>query len=94
MVHEINSIYKVPKLKQNFQKGEVVTGKTLLFVIGQFFFSPVIYLFTYTLFYVDIYNKKHKTVIYTTHYIKIAIQMVFNKQIHMLVYVNQTNWEK
>ena len=54
-----------------------------------------IYLFIYTLFYVDIYNKKHKNiVIYTTHYIRIAIQMVFNKQICMLIYVNQNNVEK
>ena len=54
-----------------------------------------IYLFIYTLFYVDICNKKNKNiVIYTTHYIQIAIQMVFNKQICMLIYVNQTNGEK
>ena len=32
--------------------------------------------------------------IYTTHYIQIAIQMVFNKQICMLIYVNQNNGEK
>ena len=32
--------------------------------------------------------------IYTTHYIKIAIQMVFNKQICMLIYINQNEWEK
>ena len=55
----------------------------------------IIYLFIYTLFYVDIYNKKHKNiVIYTTHYVQIAIQMVFNKQICMLIYVNQNNSEK
>ena len=54
-----------------------------------------IYLLIYTLRYVDIYNKKHKNiVIYTTHYIPIAIQMVFNKQICMLIYVNQSNGEK
>ena len=54
-----------------------------------------IYLFIYTLFYVDIYNKKHKNiVIYTTNYVQIAIQMVFNKQICMLIYVNQNNSEK
>ena len=32
--------------------------------------------------------------IYTTHYIQIAIQMVFNKQICMLIYVNQDNGGK
>ena len=36
LVHQINSIYEVPKLKQNFRKRKVVTGKTLFFVIGQF----------------------------------------------------------
>ena len=34
-------------------------------------------------------NKKKKIVIYTTHYIQIAIQMVFNIQICMLIYVNE-----
>ena len=38
--------------------------------------------------------KSIKTVIYTTHIIQIAIQMVFNKQICMLIYVNQNNGEK
>ena len=33
-------------------------------------------------------------VIYTTHCIQIAIQMVFNKQICMLIYINQSNGEK
>ena len=33
-------------------------------------------------------------VIYTTHYIQIAKQMVFNKQICMLIYVNQNNGER
>ena len=32
--------------------------------------------------------------IYTTHYIQIAIQIVFNKEICMLIYVNQDNGEK
>ena len=32
--------------------------------------------------------------IYTTTYIQIAIQMVFNKQICMLIYVNQNNGGK
>ena len=32
--------------------------------------------------------------IYTTHYIQIVIQMVFSKQIYMLIYVNQNNGEK
>ena len=32
--------------------------------------------------------------IYTTHHLPIAIQMVSNKQICMLIYVNQTNGEK
>ena len=35
-LHQINSIYEVPKLKQNFRKRKVVTGKTLFVVIGQF----------------------------------------------------------
>ena len=57
--------------------------------------QDVINLFIYLyLFYVDIYNKKHITVTYTTHYIQIAIQMVINKHIGMLIYVNQTNGEK
>ena len=34
LVHQINSIYEVPKLKQN--KRKVVTGKTPFFVIGAF----------------------------------------------------------
>ena len=38
--------------------------------------------------------KSIKTVIYTTHYIQTAIQMVFNKQICMLIYVNQNNGGK
>ena len=36
LVHQIDSIYEVPKLKQNFWKKKVVTGKTPFFVIGQF----------------------------------------------------------
>ena len=32
--------------------------------------------------------------IYTTHYIQIVIQIVFSKQICMLIYVNQNNVEK
>ena len=52
-------------------------------------------LFIHNLFYVDICNEKYKNiVIYTTHYIQIAIQMVFNKQICMLIYLNQNNGEK
>ena len=35
LVHEINSLYKILKLKQNFRK-EKVTSKTPLFVIGSF----------------------------------------------------------
>ena len=54
----------------------------------------ILLLFIYTLFYVDIYNKKHKTVIYTTHYMQIAILIVFNKQICMLIYINQNSGEK
>ena len=38
--------------------------------------------------------KSIKIVIYATHYIQIAIQMVFNKEICMLIYVNQNNGEK
>ena len=33
-------------------------------------------------------------VIYTAHYIQTAIQMEFNKQICMLIYVNQNNGDK
>ena len=36
LVHQINSSEEVLKLKQNFQKNKVVTGKTPLFVIGLF----------------------------------------------------------
>ena len=36
LVHRINSLKEVLKLKQNFQKNEVVTGKTPFFVIGPF----------------------------------------------------------
>ena len=36
LVYQINSIYEFPKLKQNFRKREVVTGKTPFFVIGPF----------------------------------------------------------
>ena len=32
--------------------------------------------------------------IHTTHYIQIAIQMIFNKEICMLIYFNQTNGGK
>ena len=51
-----------------------------------------IYLFIYFMLAFTI--KSIKTVIYTFHYIQLAIQMVFNKQICMLVYVNQNNREK
>ena len=36
LVHQINSLYKDLKLKQNFPK-KVVTGKTLFFVLGLFY---------------------------------------------------------
>ena len=36
LVHQINSFQELLKLKQIFQKNEAVTGKTPLFVIGQF----------------------------------------------------------
>ena len=36
LVHQINSLQEVPKLKQNFQKNKVVTGETLFFVIVPF----------------------------------------------------------
>ena len=36
LVHQINSFQEVLKLKQIFQKNKAVTGKTPLFVIGQF----------------------------------------------------------
>ena len=38
-VHEINCLYEVLKLKQNFQKNKVVTGRTAFFVIGPFLYS-------------------------------------------------------
>ena len=34
LVYQINSFYKVQKLKQIFKKNKVITGKTPLFVIG------------------------------------------------------------
>ena len=37
LVHQINSVYEVLKLKQNLQKNKVVTSKTLFFVTGPFF---------------------------------------------------------
>ena len=46
LVHEINSMEEVLKLKQNFQKNKVVTEKTPLFVIGPF---ALIILFVLTL---------------------------------------------
>ena len=36
LVHQINSVEEVLKLKQNFQKNKVVTGKTPFFVRGPF----------------------------------------------------------
>ena len=36
LVQQINSLEEVLKLKQNFQKNKVVTGKTPFFVIGPF----------------------------------------------------------
>ena len=36
LVHQINSLYEVRKLKQNLRKNKVVTGKTPFFVIGPF----------------------------------------------------------
>ena len=36
LVHQIKFLYEVFKLKLNFQKNKVVTGKTLFFVIGSF----------------------------------------------------------
>ena len=36
LVHQINSLYEVHNMKQNFRKKIVVTGKTPLFVIGLF----------------------------------------------------------
>ena len=34
MVHQVNYLYEVPKLKQNFRKNEAVAGKTLFFLIS------------------------------------------------------------
>ena len=36
MVHQINSKYEAPKLKQEFRKGKVGDGRTSFFVIGPF----------------------------------------------------------
>ena len=36
LVHQIKSFQEVQKLEQIFQKNKVVTGKTLLFVVGPF----------------------------------------------------------
>ena len=36
LVQQINSLEEVLKLKQNFQKNEVVAGKTPFFLIGPF----------------------------------------------------------
>ena len=36
LVHQINSLEEILKLKQNFQKNKVVTGKTPFFAIGPF----------------------------------------------------------
>ena len=36
LVHQINSLQEVLKLKQNFQKNKPVTGKTPFFLIGPF----------------------------------------------------------
>ena len=36
LVHQINSLQEILKLKQNFQKNKVVTGKTPFFVMGPF----------------------------------------------------------
>ena len=36
LVHQINSLKEVLKLKQNLQKNKVVTGKIPFFVIGPF----------------------------------------------------------
>ena len=36
LVHQINSLKEVLKLKQNLQKNKIVTGKTPFFVIGPF----------------------------------------------------------
>ena len=36
LVQQISSLQKVLKLKKNFQKNKVVTGKSPLFVVGPF----------------------------------------------------------
>ena len=36
LVHQINTFEEILKLKQNFQKNKVVTGKTPFFEIGPF----------------------------------------------------------
>ena len=35
-VHQINALYEVLELKQNFRKDKIATGKTPFFVIGPF----------------------------------------------------------
>ena len=53
-----------------------------------------IYLYFILCWNIVIYTTHSDIVIYTTHYTQIAIQIVFNKQICMLIYVNQKNEEK
>ena len=38
LVHQINSLYEILKLKLNFRKKKIVTGKTSFFIIGHFTF--------------------------------------------------------
>ena len=44
LVHQINSLYEILKLKQNFRKIKVVAAKTLFFVIGPFVFPILLVL--------------------------------------------------
>ena len=44
LASQINILYDILKLKHNFRKNKVVTGKTLLFVIGPFWTPSSIYL--------------------------------------------------
>ena len=93
---------QVPDLPLGHYATSVITERTYRQYIYLFIYLFIIYLFIYHLFiYLFILYfmltfkiKSIKTVIYTTYYIQIAIQMAFNEQICMLIYVNQNNREK
>ena len=45
LLHQTNFLYEALKLKQNFRKNKVVTGKTRFFVIGPFVL-PILFVLT------------------------------------------------